>query len=56
MKAVRTEKLTKIFYDDGRGEVVAVDQVDIECAGGEILGLLGANGAGKSNFISFFQH
>jgi sodium transport system ATP-binding protein len=48
---VRTEKLTKVFYDDGRGEVVAVDQVDIHCASGEILGLLGANGAGKTTAL-----
>ena len=48
---VRTEKLTKVFYDDGRGEVVAVDQVDIHCAAGEILGLLGANGAGKTTTL-----
>jgi len=48
---VRTEKLTKIFYDDSRGEVVAVDHVDIHCASGEILGLLGANGAGKTTTL-----
>ena len=48
---VRTEKLTKIFYDDGRGEVVAVNRVDFECASGEILGLLGANGAGKTTAL-----
>lgn len=48
---VRTEGLTKVFYDDSRGEVVAVDQVDIACAGGEILGLLGANGAGKTTTL-----
>jgi len=48
---VRTRELTKVYYDDGRGEVLAVDQVDIECAGGEILGLLGANGAGKTTTL-----
>jgi sodium transport system ATP-binding protein len=48
---VRTEGLTKVFYDDGRGEVVAVDHVDIHCASGEILGLLGANGAGKTTAL-----
>ncbi len=48
---VRTEGLSKVFYDDGRGEVVAVDHVDIACEGGEILGLLGANGAGKTTTL-----
>jgi len=50
-KLVRTEGLTKVYYDDNRGEVLAVDRVDIDCAGGEILGLLGANGAGKTTTL-----
>lgn len=49
--AIRTDKLTKVFYDDDRGEVMAVDQVDLHCAAGEILGLLGANGAGKTTML-----
>ena len=48
---VRTEDLTKVFYDDGRGEVRAVDSVNITCSSGEILGLLGANGAGKTTTL-----
>jgi len=48
---VRTNGLTKVFYDDGRGEVRAVDSVDITCAAGEILGLLWANGAGKTTTL-----
>jgi len=48
---VRTEGLTKVFYDEGRGEVVAVDHVDITCSSGEIFGLLGANGAGKTTTL-----
>ena len=48
---VRTDGLTKVFYDDGRGEVLAVDHVGIECRSGEILGLLGANGAGKTTTL-----
>ena len=51
---VRTEDLTKVFYDDGRGEVRAVDSVNITCESGEILGLLGANGAGKTTTINLF--
>ncbi len=48
---VRTEALTKIYHDDGRGEVRAVDRVDLTCRRGEILGLLGANGAGKTTAL-----
>lgn len=48
---VRTDGLTKVFYDEGRGEVRAVDGVDLACAGGEIVGLLGANGAGKTTTL-----
>jgi sodium transport system ATP-binding protein len=48
---VRVEGLTKVFYDEGRGEVHAVDGVDFVCGRGEILGLLGANGAGKTTTL-----
>ncbi len=48
---VRTEGLSKTFYDESRGEVRAADAVDLACAGGEILGLLGANGAGKTTTL-----
>ncbi len=48
---VRTEALSKVFYDESRGEVRAVDSVDITCSPGEIFGLLGANGAGKTTTL-----
>ena len=38
--------LTKVF-----GDFIANDRVDIQLNRGEILGLLGANGAGKTTFI-----
>jgi sodium transport system ATP-binding protein len=43
--------LTKVFYDEGRGEVRAVDGIDFACQPGEIFGLLGANGAGKTTTL-----
>jgi sodium transport system ATP-binding protein len=43
--------LTKVFHDESRGEVRAVDGIDFECRAGEIFGLLGANGAGKTTTL-----
>jgi sodium transport system ATP-binding protein len=43
--------LTKVFYDDSRGAVRAVDGIDFDCRPGEIFGLLGANGAGKTTTL-----
>lgn len=44
--AIRTVGLTKKF-----GRVVALDELDLEVAAGEIFGFLGPNGAGKSTTI-----
>lgn len=43
---MQARKITKKF-----GSFIANDSVDIELKKGEILGLLGANGAGKTTFI-----
>jgi sodium transport system ATP-binding protein len=43
--------LVKVFFDEARGEVRAVDGIGFECHPGEIFGLLGANGAGKTTTL-----
>ncbi len=43
--------LLKVFHDESRGELRAVDEIDFECHRGEIFGLLGANGAGKTTTL-----
>ena len=47
MGAIETHGLTKRF-----GELVAVDNLDLDVTEGEIFGLLGPNGAGKTTTIS----
>jgi sodium transport system ATP-binding protein len=49
--AVEVRGLTKVFWDEARGEVHAVRGIDFHCQPGEILGLLGANGAGKTTTL-----
>lgn len=48
---VLVKGLTKVFQDEARGEVRAVDGIDFSCRAGEIFGLLGANGAGKTTTL-----
>jgi len=48
---VEVRELTKVFRDESRGEVRAVDSIDFQCHAGEIFGLLGANGAGKTTTL-----
>ena len=43
--------LTKIYRPGSIGEVVAVKDVSFTVAPGEVLGLLGANGAGKTSTL-----
>lgn len=48
--AIRTNALRKTFHSS-RGDVLAVDGIDLEVPRGEFFGLLGPNGAGKSTTI-----
>jgi sodium transport system ATP-binding protein len=48
---IEARHLTKIFKDKKRGEIRAVDDVSFTCRPGQIYGLLGANGAGKTTAL-----
>ena len=48
---VSVRNLAKIFYDESRGAVRAVNDISFDCGAGEIFGLLGANGAGKTTTL-----
>jgi len=49
---VETIKLTKVFKDFwGRAKVTAVDNLDLRVYPGEVFGLLGPNGSGKTTTI-----
>jgi ABC-2 type transport system ATP-binding protein len=57
--AIRTEQLTRTYRlsrkakkaDPEKGDLVALDAVDLEVHEGELFGLLGPNGAGKTTLI-----
>jgi len=48
---IETLALTKIFTDKKRGPVRALDAVSFRCEPGQIFGLLGVNGAGKTTCL-----
>jgi sodium transport system ATP-binding protein len=48
---VRTDGIAKHFVDPKKGVVKAVDGVSITAKPGEIFGLLGVNGAGKTTML-----
>ncbi len=48
---ISVRDLSKTFYDEGRGEIRAVNSISFECHEGEVFGLLGANGAGKTTTL-----
>ena len=49
--AIEAKALTKIFSDPKRGEIAAVQNLDLTCNYGEVMGLLGPNGAGKTTTL-----
>jgi len=48
---ITVRELSKTFFDEGRGEIRAVNSISFECHEGEVFGLLGANGAGKTTTL-----
>jgi sodium transport system ATP-binding protein len=48
---IEARHLTKTFKDRKRGVIKAVDDVSFTCRPGQIYGLLGANGAGKTTAL-----
>jgi len=48
---ISVRELSKTFFDEGRGKILAVNSVSFECREGEVFGLLGANGAGKTTTL-----
>ncbi len=48
---IEAMQLIKVFQDKKRGEIRAVNGVSFRCRPGQIYGLLGANGAGKTTML-----
>ena len=48
---IAVDKLTKVYHDRSRGDVVAVNSVSFDCFEGEVFGILGPNGAGKTTAL-----
>jgi len=51
MPTIKTEALTHIYSMDSPFESVALENVNIEIAQGEFVGLIGHTGSGKSTFV-----
>ncbi len=48
---IQTDQLTKVYHGFMKPDVLAVDQLDLEVGRGEVFGLLGPNGSGKTTTV-----
>ncbi|HXX64649.1 MAG TPA: ABC transporter ATP-binding protein [Bacteroidota bacterium] len=51
MPAIEAEALVKIYHENSAHPVRALDELSLQVRQGEIFGLLGQNGAGKTTFL-----
>ena len=51
MTGLRLDRVTKVYQSRRRGGVLAVDAVDMAVEDGEIVGLLGSSGCGKTSTL-----
>ena len=49
---ISVQHLTKIYQRNSRGDVLALDDIDIDFFEGEITGVVGHEKAGKSTLLS----
>lgn len=55
MSIIKTEGLTYVYGENTPFRKVALDNVDLEINEGEILGVIGHTGSGKSTLIQHFN-
>ena len=53
---ITTKGLTKIYHSAmGAGEVVAIDNIDLNVANGDFIGIMGPSGSGKTTLLNLLS-